>query len=207
MFREIVFPQDNEIEFVELASRLGLKKIYFLYDFDEFTQKNIQKKLDSISIPKNADVQIGFAVNQKNISKALKQSKLLIAKSSYSDRFFIESNKVKFIYGFEELYKNDYLHQRASGLNHVLCKLCKKHGVAVGFSYGTFLHKNSHTTPLILGRAMQNIALCSKYKVKTVIGSLTEKPFELRLPHDVMSLFSLLGMNNKYVKDSISSDL
>ena len=40
---------------------------------------------------------------------------------------------------------------------------------------------------------MQNIALCQKYKVKTMIGSFSEKPFDLRASHDVMGIFKLLG--------------
>jgi len=52
---------------------------------------------------------------------------------------------------------------------------------------------------------MQNIALCQKYKVKTVIGSFSEKPFDMRAPHDVESLFFLLGMDGRRIKESLIS--
>ncbi len=55
-----------------------------------------------------------------------------------------------------------------------------------------------------MGRMIQNIALCQKYKVKTVISSFSEKPFEMRAPHDVMSMFAMLGMNGKNVKEALN---
>jgi RNase P/RNase MRP subunit p30 len=34
-----------------------------------------------------------------------------------------------------------------------------------------------------------------------VIGSFSEEPFDLRSPYDITSLFSLLGMNGKIIKE------
>ncbi len=203
---EIVFPNDNEAEFIEIASKLELKKLYFLYDFDDYSEEKIKKKLNLIKNHHNVTLEIGFLVNQKNINKAYKQSKLLIVKSSDSDRFFIESKKIRLIYGFEEVHKKDYLHQRASGLNHVICELAKKNNVAIGFSYSSLFNKDSATLSLIIGRMMQNISLCQKFKVKTIIASFSEKPFDLRASHDIMSLFTMLGMDGKKIKDSLVFD-
>ncbi|MBI2653003.1 hypothetical protein HYX00_06055 [Candidatus Woesearchaeota archaeon] len=207
MFRDIILPRNNEEKFIEIASKLGYKKLYFLYDFDNFNQENTQKNLTSFENPKNINIEIGFIVNQKNINQSFKQSKLLVVKSSDKDRFFIESKKIRMIYGFEEEHKNDYLHQRASGLNHVICELAKKNNVAVGFSYSSLFNKGDQTTPLLLGRMMQNISLCQKYKVKTIIGSFSENPFGMRSPHDVISLFNMLGMDRKKVKESVTLDV
>ena len=202
MFTEIVIPKNNEAEFVDVAHKLGIKKLLFLYDFDEYDKNKIQEKLDSAE-NKKINLQIGFIVNQKNINKAAKHSKLLVAKSSDNDRLFIESKKIKLIYGFEETSKKDFLHQRASGLNHVICELASKNNIAIGFPYSSLLNKNSTTTSLIIGRMMQNIALCKKYKVKTIIGCFSEKPFEMRAQHDITSLFAMLGIKSKNIKDSI----
>ena len=207
MFTDIVIPNNNEAEFIEIASKLGIKKVYFLYDFDYYNEEKTQKKLESIKNHKNISIDDGFIVHQKNINKAMQQSKLLVAKSSDKDRFFIESKKIKLIYGFEELNKKDYLHQRASGLNHVICELASKNNVAIGFSYSSLFNKNPADTPLLIGRMMQNIALCQKYKVKTIIGSFSEKPFEMRASHDIASLFYMLGMDRGLIKDSLSSPL
>ena len=197
MFADIVLPKKNEAEFIEIASKLGIKKLYFLYDFDDYDDEEVQKKLSSIENHKNINVEIGFIINPKNLNKATKQSKLLVAKSSDKDRFFIESKKIRIIYGFEEVHKKDYLHQRISGLNHILCDLANKNNVAIGFAYSPLFSKNSQLISLIMGRMMQNIALCQKYKVKIVIGSFSGNPYEIRAMHDIASLFKTLGMNRK----------
>lgn len=201
---DIVLPKDNEIEFIEIASKLGIKKLYLLYDFDEYDEDENKKKLNLIE-NKKINFEIGFIVNQKNINKAFQLSKLLVAKSSGNDRFFIESKKIRLLYGFEEVPKKDYLHQRASGLNHILCELARENDVAVGFSYSSlFNNKNTSITPTVIGRMMQNIALCQKYKVKTIIGSFSEMPFDLRSQYDVTSLFTMLGMDGKKIKESLT---
>ena len=201
MFTEIVLPNDNEQEFIEIASKLNIKKLYFLYDFDE---EKVERKLNLIRQHKNIEIKTGFIINQKNINKALQQSKLLVAKSSDKDRFFIESKKIKLIYGFEEIYKKDYMHQRASGLNHIICELASKNNVTIGFSYSSLFNKNPADTPLLIGRMMQNITLCQKYKVKTAIGSFSDKPFDLRATYDIASLFAMLGMDGKRIKESLT---
>jgi len=197
MFRDIVTPKNNEEEFIELALRLGYKKLYLLYDFDKYQNQK----------PKAFDfgLETGFIVNPKNINKAANRFNLLVAKSSEQDRFFIESGKIRLIYGFEETQKKDYLHQRASGLNHTLCELCKENNVAVGLAYSPLSNEDNLRTSLIMGRMMQNIKLCQKYKVKTVIGSFSDKPFDMRSPHDIISLFSILGMDRKKIKESLTN--
>ena len=206
MFTEIVLPNDNEQEFIDIALKLNIKKLYFLYNFDEYDKNKIQEKIDSAE-NKKINLQIGLIVNQKNINKALQQSKLLVAKSSDKDRLFIESKKIKLIYGFEEIHKKDFLHQRASGLNHIICELASKNNVDIGFSYSSLFNKNHTYASQLIGRMMQNISLCRKYKVKTIIGCFSNNPFHLRSPHDLISLFTLSGMNIKNTKESITMGL
>lgn len=202
MFSDITIPKNNEEEFIQIATKLGIKKLCFLYDFDDFNEEKIQKKLDSIE-NKKIILQFGLIVNQKNISKAAQQSRLLIVKSSDKDRLFVESGKIKLVYGFEEAQRKDYLHQRASGLNHTICELAKKNNVAVGFSYSLLFNKNSQISSLLIGRMMQNISLCQKYKVKTIIASFSEKPFGMKSHHDIASLFVMLGMKGERIKESM----
>ena len=203
MFSDIVMPKNNEEEFIEIACRLTFKKIVFLYDPNEYSQEKQQKLMHIKS--RNMHIETGFIANPKNISKALGQSKLIAAKSSDKDRILIESKKVNLIYGFEETQKRDYMHQRASGLNHVICGLAKKNNVAIGFSYSSLLGKNN--SHLLIGRMMQNISLCRKYRVKTIIGSFSSNPYEMRAPHDIISLFTLLGMDSKSLTNSINYGL
>ena len=207
MFRDIVIPQDNEMEFIEVASRLGIKKLYFMYQFDEYNEKRIQEKLSSVRNDSNITLQVGFIVSQNNINAAFAKSKIIVVKSSDKDKIFIENSQVKIIFGFEELQKKDYLLQRASGLNHVMCELARKNNISIGLSYSSLLHKNNHTTALIIGRMMQNIKLCRKYKIDTVIGAFSETPLDLRAPNDLISLFIILGMSGKNIKESLIGEI
>lgn len=201
MFSDIVTPKNNEEGFIEIASKLGIKKLYFLYEFD------VPNKPDLINNKNNIEIKTGFIVTQKNLNRAAQHSRLLAAKSSDSDRMLIESKKIKIIYGLEESHKKDRMHQRASGLNHIMCELTKKNNVAVGFSYSSLFSKNPETASLIMGRMMQNISLCQKYKVKTIIASFSENPFEMRSSHDIISLFTLFGMDSRDIRGSLTENL
>jgi len=206
MFSDIAIPKNNEAEFFEIASRLNVKKLYFLYDFDSHNEEKIKNKLDSIN-HKNISVEMGFIVSKKNLNKAAKISRLLVARSSELDRFFIESKKIKLIFGFEEFHKRDYLHQRASGLNHVICDIANKNNVVVGFSYGQLFNNDKMNSAVLLGRLMQNISLCQKYNLRTVIGAFSSNPFDLRYHYDISSLFGILGMGGKNIKESLDYTL
>ena len=205
MFSDIVTTKNNEEKFIEIASKLGVKKLYFLYEFDEYNKQEMHKK--SRELHQKIDLETGFIVNPKNKNKASQYSKFLAAKSSDKDRFFIESKRIKLIYGFEEFHKRDYLHQSASGLNHILCELAKKNNVAIGFSYSLLFNKSAALTSMLMGRMMQNISLCQKYKVKTIIGSFSENPFEMRAHHDITILFATLGMGGKKINESLMFNL
>lgn len=196
MLEDIAIPNGNEAEFAEIASRLGYKKMCFLYDFDGYDIEKEAKKLEHIRTKQNMPIEIGFIVNQRNMDKASKHSRLLVAKSSDKDRMLVESKKIRMIYGFEDAQKRDYLHQRASGLNHILCDLAKKNEVAIGFSYSSLLGKDKIRSSILIGRMMQNIRLCQKFKVKLIIGSFSNNPYCMRAPHDVTALFKLLGINS-----------
>lgn len=204
MHNDIVIPKNNEAEFAEIASKLGIDKLYFLYGQNEFSEDKIREKLDKIKESFNINFEIGVLTKNKDIKL---KTKLIAAKSSDKDRYLIESRKVKLIYGFEEIGRKDYLHQRASGLNHIMCELARKNNIIIGFSYNILINSEELQIPIIAGRMRQNITLCQKFKVKTTIASFSENPFDLRAPHDVSSLFKLLGMNERNVKDSLNYNL
>ncbi|MBI2654691.1 hypothetical protein HYX02_07860 [Candidatus Woesearchaeota archaeon] len=203
MFRDIVIPKNNEQGFIDIAEKLDIKKLYFLYDFSDYDEEKVHQKIENIN--SNIEIGTGLIVNPKNLNKASKLSKLLVAKSSDKDRILIESKKIRIIYGFEEVHKKDYLYQRMSGLNHVLCELAKKNNVSIGFSYSSLFDKGNQA-PLLIGRMMQNIALCKKYKVKMIVGSFSDKPLDMRAPHNVIALFAMLGTSSTSLAYTLPTD-
>ena len=89
----------------------------------------------------------------------------------------------------------------------IICELANKNNVAVGFSYGSLFNRNPIISSQIIGRMMQNITLCRKYKVKTITASFSQNPYGLRARHDISRLFAMLGMDNKNIRESSSQGL
>ncbi len=107
---------------------------------------------------------------------------------------------VDLIFGFEEVYEKDALHFRASGLNHVLCKLARQSGTIVAVSLSSISKPEKRA--LFIGRAVQNISLCKKYKVPLLISSFAKTQWELRAPNDLLSLGELLGLNPNEAREA-----
>ena len=183
---DIAIPKSNEKEFAEIASRLGIKKMDFLYNFEDY--KKAEAELNGLKI----EAEKWILANSSNLNQAFSISKNIAAKSSENDRFLIESKKIKIIFGMEEDFHKDKMHQRNSGFNHILAQLCHDNNVTIGFSYASLFNKNPGESSLILGRMSQNLKLCKKYKVKTLFGCFSSNPYDLRSRHDVGSFVKLL---------------
>lgn len=123
---------------------------------------------------------------------------LVISKDYHTDRKLVEGKRIKILVNSHVNPFRDSLHQRVSGLDHVLCKLLNKNKIAVGFSL------DSLDNPVVLGRIKQNIKLCRKYKVKILFFSFAKSKYEMRSVLDMISLCRVLGMTGKEAKESFS---
>ena len=187
---DFVFPDGNEEKFIEMAARLGYDSLCFVYD-----------KETDVSRYKNSKIKIYYGIIHKNKYKI--KPDFVLASSSEADRGLIEQRKANIIFGFEESFKKDKMHQRFSGLNHVLAQLMHDKNVAYGINFNTILKSGPAVKAVILGRIRQNIALMRKYRLKTALASLANDPFEMRSPHDLASFAVSLGMHPKEARDSL----
>jgi len=176
---DIVVPKGNEKAFIAKAKELGYSGIVF-----------VKGK------PIKADISIF------NEGKDI-----IIHKHNEEDRKLVERKRVDLIYGLELEKRRDYMHSRASGLEQVMCKLFHLKDVLVGFSFKDLLKARPVERSLIMGRMMQNIRWCRKFKIKTAIFSFASRPEEMRKPEDLIALFEMLGMHPKEAKDSFNSIL
>ncbi|MFH1438998.1 MAG: RNase P subunit p30 family protein [Candidatus Woesearchaeota archaeon] len=185
--KDIVIPNKNEKQFIEIAEKLGYKELCFLYGIKDFKDKS-NEKYDT-----KLDISFGIICLPKECHKAKEQSKLVVVKADDEVRQTIERYKPNIIYDFENIPSiiHDFLHHRNSGMNHVLAKLCAKNKISVGFSFSSVL--NGNRTKL-LGRIEQNIKLCKKAKCSIVIGSFTSDPYEMRNMKDIIGLFKGIGL-------------
>jgi hypothetical protein len=160
---DVVFPDGNEQEFIAMAKKLGYKGICFVYE----------KPL----VKFESDFPIFSGAVCKN---KLKNADFVFLNSN--DRQLIRK-KPTAVFGIEGT--RDFIHQRDSGLDHVICKEMHKYNVGYMISFSAVL--NSSERERFFGRVMQNIMLCNKYHVKIMIASFAKQPNEMRNPDDLVS--------------------
>ena len=189
--KDIVFPRNNESEFISLARKLGYDELVFVYEDDnDFYKKPAKVKITNVLI-----------CHPKKVEKCRQKSELVLVQSSENDRFVLEKTKAYMLFGVEATTERDPTHQRASGLNHILCKIAEKTKKNLAFDFNMLLKAKNKS--LLLGRMKQNIKLCRKYKVKMCIASFAKQPLEMRSPNDLQSFFILLGMHASEAKKAI----
>jgi RNase P/RNase MRP subunit p30 len=188
--RDIVFPRDNEKEFIKMAEKLGYTKLVFVYD----SQKNFFEGKTKIK------VENGLISSTSKVESAKNKTDFVLVKSSDKNRSVIEQKRPTAIFDLETSPKFDAIHQRASGLNHVLTRLMVRNGVGVAFSFKTLLDASSFKRSILMGRVKQNIQLCRKEDVDMMIGSFASSPEEMRNPDDIIALYVTLGMHPSEAK-------
>ncbi|MCH8067565.1 MAG: hypothetical protein IIC69_03200 [Nanoarchaeota archaeon] len=131
---DIVIPHNNEEEFISIAEKLGYSGLFFLYNLNDYLDKYQKLKTQNTKIK----IHTGIVVDNKEIHKVKSgirnENVFIVVKSSTNDKEAIEKLKPDVIFSFEGSIKKDFIHQRASGLNHILCKAAKDKGVMIGFS-------------------------------------------------------------------------
>ncbi len=172
-----------------------MKDLVFISD------NKISKKLKT-------DVEIVNVIEESNLDKLRKktnQAKGLIIVKGLNDKVIraaLENKRVKVLLSPEYEGKNDSLHFRNSGLNQVLCKLAKKNNIAIGFNFNDILNNDKLTKINILGKMMQNVRLCRKYKVRMIVGSFAKDKYELRSLDSLRAFASCIGMDGREVKNA-----
>lgn len=195
---DIVIPQNNERELEAMAHKLGYKELLFLYPIDGYSD-NYKGKVLKIKFGVLLDSK---TTNNNLIQKLKREGKFIAAFSSENDRKLAESGSVNLLIGVEADQKRDFLHQRGSGINHILAKILEQNKITLCFPVSEIISSSNRHS--LLGKMKQNINLCKKYEVKTAIASLASSPMDMRSPKDVVSLFFLLGMEKDIIKKSLN---
>ena len=170
-------------------------------DLAFISDSEISKKL-------RTDVEIVNVIEEINLDKLRKkinQDKGLIIVRGINDkvnRASLENKKVKILLSPEYGRKNDSLHFRNSGLNQVLCKLAKKNNIAIGFNLSDILNNDKLAKINIVGKMMQNVRLCRKYKVRMIVGSFAKDKYELRSIDSLKAFASCIGMDGREIKNA-----
>jgi len=204
MSTDICFPKNNELEFIKKAEKIGISNLIFVYLYKKDVL-DYKEKMKELQMKTRINLMLSLIADDKDIQKAKNISNLIIARSSEKNHQVLETFKPDLICGLENSNKKDKMHYRYSSLNQVLCKICNKNKIIVGFSFSTLLNSSPKNKVIILGRIMQNILFCRKYKISVFIGSFAENPFKLRYSRDLSSLLKVLGASDMQIKESQNS--
>ena len=131
--------------------------------------------------------------NANDINKFIKKNSFNIAIGGNQEinRKALETKNVNMLLDAEP-NEEDFMHFRNSGLNQVLVKIAKKNNIAIGFSVNNLSKQENKIN--LLGKVMQNIMLCNKYKVKIYIINFIKDKGEESNINDLEALGLTLGM-------------
>jgi RNase P/RNase MRP subunit p30 len=194
---DLVFCADEKKknEFRQQGKKLRFENVYFIEHFKGLKESN-------------ADVSLIVAKNKQDLSNQVSKASILkkpifvLGSDDEVNRAALENKKVSCLLSPEYERKKDFMHSRNSGLNQVLCKIAVKNNAAIGVNFNG-LHEDKKEAALRLGRIIQNIRFCSKYKVKVLIASFSAKPEEMVSAYDLRSFCSAIGMNTKMAKEAL----
>lgn len=192
---DIVFPEQNEEKFIEMAERLGYASLCFFYKELKPAYKTHIEHLQ-----KKTKIRLYTA---SSISKNINPD-IIVVKTADA-RQWLENRKTDLVYGVESSSERDSITQTKSGLNHILCSIAKEKGKIIGFDFSSILQAAGNKRTVIIARIMQNIRLCRKYRVETAIASFAHSPMHMRNPYDLKALFSFLGMDGAGINQSFFS--
>jgi RNase P/RNase MRP subunit p30 len=182
IFVDVCIPKDNELEFIQIAQRLGTKGLLFLYS-DEKLEKQQIGKVSTLQKDTKVKLYTGLLI-LKNTNKP----GITFAKAEQQN---IENRNLKFLFDFEEQEEKDSFHYRRSGANQVLCNIMKDKNKVFVLDMEKII--TSKQKEKLLGRMQQNLMLIKKYKLDSIICSFATKPENLRAQKDYSSLIRASG--------------
>lgn len=190
---------------VKEAKALGFDHVYFVKEvsaISEIKKEKSQKNYDAVLI-KTSSVDM----LRRMVDKASNFIPLIfvLGMNDKINRASLENKKVKALVSPEYERNHDWSNYRNSGLNQVLCKIARDNNKAVIINFKDILFRRGHERAILLGRIMQNIRLCRKYKVKLRIGSFASRKEEMRAAPDLNSFCAAIGMNTTQVKEALSA--
>lgn len=143
-------------------------------------------------------------INEPNITKARnkiqsmtskkKKPVVVLGQSGDYNQKILDNKHVDMLVLNEARIAKDYMKQRDSGLNEVLCKLAKKNGIKIAVDVGAMAKKSDLEQAKALARLGQNIMLAKKSGCELgSLGKISDKKA-------LQSLFLVLGATTSQAK-------
>ena len=172
---DFVFPNNNEQEFIKIASKLGYTKLCLIYDEKQIPAlKETLKKLQE-----KTKIKLLLGINLAAPTQKKTDAGYLLIESGKNNQQLLEQGRFNILYNAEKHH-----------INHILCKLTKKNNISLGFSFSNILKSKNRIK--LIHNTKTSLRLCKKYGVNTIFASFASNPFEMRGHFDLNSFFSMI---------------
>ena len=198
-FVDIVIPKNNESEFVDIAKRLNIHHLCFLYDTKVFLEK---KKIIEGLNKKNKDIKLYAGIKLSNTNRILNIKHKLkpdLILSDKADRSKIRKG-IDIIFNVEQAEK-DFLRYRNSGLDFVKAKMFVENDIIYAISLSQMIASQEKTErPKLIARMIQNVKIARKKKLNITFASFANNPMQLRGISDIVAFATSLGFSTQQIK-------
>ena len=157
---DVVMPNNNEEKFIDIALALNYKEIVFLVDNPKYDYTSERIKIKKAYLLKS----ISDLHKVKNFDYIF----------ANAERKYFES-KVDYIINADYSESKDSFHFKRTSLNQVHAKLAKENNIDIVFDFPKLIKSKKS-----LGRMMQNMTLCRKYKLETSSFTIANDPENMR---------------------------
>ena len=112
---------------------------------------------------------INQARKEIQIFKKDKKQVIVQAQDPEFNRKILENKDVDVLFAPESHTRKDYMKQRDSGLNEILCKLAKENNITIAIDLNNLKKQEPKEKAITLARIKQNIDLCKRTKTKIIL--------------------------------------
>lgn len=180
-YTDIIIPKENEQAFIDVAKKLGIKSLLFLYEPKKQPTQKIIEELKK----QNPDIELNTA---NIIIKNTNTKGINFAKANIQT---IQNKNITHIFDLESLEEKDHHQYRRSGMNQGIAKKIKEQNKTIIISTEQLITNKEPS--LIIGRTQQNLELIKKYELKIAIASMATKPENMRPEKETQALIKTLG--------------
>lgn len=143
----------------------------------------------------------------RRIIDSLKGKNKIIAvlgRDNLFNRRAIEKLKIDYLVSPERGLKKDSLKQKDSGINHVLAKEACKKNISIVIDMGDLYNLEDFEKIKRIGRMIQNIKICRKYKCNIKIASLSKLKEGIFDKISRIAIGKSLGMSSSQLRGCVS---
>jgi len=188
-------------EILKTAQTLGWDGVCLTRD----VKKGDGKFCDEVS---GLDVLTGAMIPspiRKNARKALELADMVLVEGGDEsvNRKASECWEVDVLAHPERNTNKDFMHQRNSGIDHIMARFMKERCIAIEINFSEVLNSSGNSRARILGRMRQNVMLARKYKTPVVLTSGARDKWGLRAPGELMAFGRCLGMTELEARTAV----